>query len=91
MEEQFVHSDIYIKEILEEVKSRFSISVTTDVHEPEQCDYVSKVIDIIQIPAFLCRQTDIILSAGKTNLPVNVKKGQFLSPWEVKNLSLIHI
>ena len=73
-------------EILEEVKSRFSISVTTDVHEPEQCDYVSKVIDIIQIPAFLCRQTDLLIAAGMTNKIINIKKGQFLAPWDMKNI-----
>ncbi|MFL2661754.1 MAG: 3-deoxy-8-phosphooctulonate synthase [Alphaproteobacteria bacterium] len=73
-------------EILAAVKEKFDCPVITDIHESEQCDIAKNFVDIIQIPAFLCRQTDMILSAGKTNLPVNVKKGQFLSPWEVKNI-----
>ena len=73
-------------DILCEIKEKFNCSVLTDVHESYQCEQVSKVVDIIQIPAFLCRQTDLILSAGNTNCCVNVKKGQFLSPWDMKNI-----
>ena len=73
-------------EILAAIKDKYKCPVITDIHESDQCEIAKNFVDIIQIPAFLCRQTDIILSAGKTNLPVNVKKGQFLSPWEVKNI-----
>ena len=73
-------------EILAAIKDKFKCPVITDVHESNQCEVAKNFVDIIQIPAFLCRQTDIILSAGKTNLPINVKKGQFLSPLEVKNI-----
>lgn len=73
-------------EILEKVKERFEVPVTTDIHCSIQAEPVGEVVDIIQIPAFLCRQTDILLAAGKTGKAVNVKKGQFLSPWEVKNI-----
>ncbi len=72
--------------ILEEVKEKFECTILTDVHESSHCKKVSEVVDIIQIPAFLCRQTDLIFSAGKTNCCINVKKGQFLSPWEMKNI-----
>jgi 2-dehydro-3-deoxyphosphooctonate aldolase (KDO 8-P synthase) len=71
---------------LEEIKTKFSLPVTSDIHHPEDADAVKDVLDIIQIPAFLCRQTDLILSAAQTNLPVNIKKGQFLAPWDVKNI-----
>ena len=71
--------------ILENVKKKFNCPVLTDVHETKQCDEVSKVVDIIQIPAFLCRQTDLLIAAGKTNCVVNIKKGQFMSPWEMNN------
>ena len=74
--------------ILEEIKHSFNIPVTTDIHLPEHADAVSDVVDIIQIPAFLCRQTDLLIAAAKTGKVVNVKKGQFLSPFK---LSLIHI
>ena len=73
-------------EILQIIKNRFNIPVTTDVHEIEQCETVSKVVDIIQIPAFLCRQTDLLIAAGKTNRIINVKKGQFCAPWDMKNV-----
>lgn len=72
--------------ILGKVKSEVGVPVITDVHEPWQCEKVSKVVDMLQIPAFLCRQTDLIIAAGKTGLPVNVKKGQFLAPWDMKNV-----
>ncbi|MDY0132921.1 MAG: 3-deoxy-8-phosphooctulonate synthase [Desulforegulaceae bacterium] len=71
---------------LEEIKTKFGLPVTSDIHHPEDADAVKEVLDIIQIPAFLCRQTDLILEAAKTNLPVNIKKGQFLAPWDVKNI-----
>ncbi len=73
-------------EILDEVKDKFKCPILTDVHEVDQCSIVSKIVDIIQIPAFLCRQTDLILAAGKTNCVVNIKKGQFLAPWDMKNI-----
>ncbi|HOL21717.1 MAG TPA: 3-deoxy-8-phosphooctulonate synthase [bacterium] len=73
-------------EILAKVKEKFEIPITTDVHCYTQIIPVADVVDIIQIPAFLCRQTDLLVAAGKTGKVVNVKKGQFLSPWEVKNI-----
>ena len=72
--------------IFEEVKSSFKVPVTTDIHLPEHAKAVSQVIDLLQIPAFLCRQTDLLIAAGETGKPVNVKKGQFLSPWKVSSL-----
>ena len=72
--------------ILEEIKHSFNIPVTTDIHLPEHADAVSDVVDIIQIPAFLCRQTDLLIAAAKTGKVVNVKKGQFLSPFKVENI-----
>ena len=72
--------------IFSEIKKKIKCSVTTDVHEPNQCDKVSKVVDLLQIPAFLCRQTDLLVAASKTKKPVNVKKGQFLSPSEITNV-----
>ncbi|MCQ4575289.1 MAG: 3-deoxy-8-phosphooctulonate synthase [Candidatus Brocadiales bacterium] len=71
-------------EILHEVKSSLEIPVLSDVHYPEEVEAAAKVLDVIQIPAFLCRQTDLILSAAKTGIPVNVKKGQFMAPWDMK-------
>lgn len=72
--------------VFEEIKRNFNIPILTDVHSPEQCNQVKNVVDIIQIPAFLCRQTDLLVSAAKTNLIVNIKKGQFLAPWDMKNV-----
>ncbi|MCJ8347781.1 3-deoxy-8-phosphooctulonate synthase [bacterium] len=71
---------------LQEVKDEFDIPIVTDVHNPDQCAQVAEVADILQIPAFLCRQTDLIKAAAETNKVINVKKGQFLSPWEVQNI-----
>tara|TARA_B100001175_G_C19359108_1_gene566198 strand:- start:92 stop:913 length:822 start_codon:yes stop_codon:yes gene_type:complete len=71
-------------EILLNIKDKFNLPITTDVHEAKQCDEVSKVADIIQIPAFLCRQTDLLIAAGKTKKIVNIKKGQFLAPWDME-------
>ena len=72
--------------ILNEVKDQFDLKLLTDIHLPEQADIVAKVVDVIQIPAFLCRQTDLIVAAAKTNKIVNVKKGQFLSPKDMKHV-----
>jgi len=72
--------------ILSEVRSRFKIPVISDVHSVEEVKLASQVLDAIQIPAFLSRQTDLILSASYTGKPVNIKKGQFLAPWDVKNI-----
>ena len=72
--------------VFQEIKRNFNLPILTDVHSPEQCNQVKNVVDIIQIPAFLCRQTDLLVSAAKTNLIVNIKKGQFLAPWDMKNV-----
>ncbi|WP_160722763.1 3-deoxy-8-phosphooctulonate synthase [Bacillus sp. USDA818B3_A] len=72
-------------EILEKVKKELLLPVTTDIHEVNQAEVVGEVVDIIQIPAFLCRQTDLLVSAAKTNKIVNIKKGQFLAPWDMNN------
>jgi len=73
-------------EILSEVKGRFSLPVLTDIHESWQAEPVGEVVDFIQIPAFLCRQTDLLVAAAKTGKPVNVKKGQFMAPWDMGNV-----
>ncbi len=73
--------------ILAEVKKKFGVPVLTDVHGPEQCAPVAKVVDVLQIPAFLCRQTDLLLAAGATGKIINIKKGQFLAPWDMKNVA----
>ncbi|MDP7009451.1 MAG: 3-deoxy-8-phosphooctulonate synthase [Phycisphaerales bacterium] len=72
--------------ILQSVKEQLHVPVTTDVHEPNQAAIVAKTADILQIPAFLCRQTDLLVACAKTNKPINVKKGQFLSPDEMKHV-----
>lgn len=72
--------------IFEEIKKNFNLPILTDAHTPEQCDVIKDVVDIIQIPAFLCRQTDLLIAAARTNLIINVKKGQFLAPWDMKNV-----
>lgn len=72
--------------ILNKVKTELNLNVTTDIHEPYQAKEVAKVVDIIQIPAFLCRQTDLLVAAAKTGKTVNVKKAQFLAPWDMKNV-----
>ena len=71
--------------ILRAVRERFGIPVTTDVHEPHQAEAVAESVDLLQVPAFLCRQTDLLLACARTGKPVNVKKGQFLAPWDMKN------
>jgi len=73
--------------IMAEVRETFGIPVLTDVHAPEQCAPVAEAVDVLQIPAFLCRQTDLLLAAGATGKPINVKKGQFLAPWDMKNVA----
>jgi len=73
--------------ILAEVREKWGCPVLTDVHEPGQCAPVAEAVDVLQIPAFLCRQTDLLLAAGKTGRAVNVKKGQFLAPWDMKNVA----
>jgi 2-dehydro-3-deoxyphosphooctonate aldolase (KDO 8-P synthase) len=72
--------------ILAEVRATHGCPVLTDVHEPWQCKPVAEAVDVLQIPAFLCRQTDLLLSAGETGAAVNVKKGQFLAPWDMMNV-----
>jgi 2-dehydro-3-deoxyphosphooctonate aldolase (KDO 8-P synthase) len=69
---------------LEEIKKKAKVKITTDVHETWQVKPVSEVVDIIQIPAFLCRQTDLLVAASQTGKTVNIKKGQFMSPWDMK-------
>ncbi|MGA7259943.1 MAG: 3-deoxy-8-phosphooctulonate synthase [Stellaceae bacterium] len=71
--------------ILAEVRETTGLPVLTDVHEKEQCVPVAEVVDVLQIPAFLCRQTDLLLAAGATGKPINIKKGQFLAPWDMRN------
>lgn len=72
--------------ILADVKARFNVPVISDVHSLHEIKPASEVLDALQIPAFLCRQTDLILAASETGKPVNIKKGQFLAPWDVKNI-----
>ncbi|MGH7427782.1 MAG: 3-deoxy-8-phosphooctulonate synthase, partial [Candidatus Methylomirabilaceae bacterium] len=72
--------------VLSRVKEKLGVPVLSDVHEVEQVRAAAEVLDVIQIPAFLCRQTDLLLAAARTGKPVNVKKGQFLSPWDAGNI-----
>ncbi len=71
--------------ILAELRETTGLPVLTDIHAPEQCAPVAAIVDILQIPAFLCRQTDLLLAAGATGKPINIKKGQFLAPWDMEN------
>lgn len=73
-------------EILAKVKERFDVPVVSDIHEAGQAEIAAEVLDIIQIPAFLCRQTDLLVAAGNTGKIINVKKGQFLAPWDMQNV-----
>ena len=73
--------------IMAEVRERFGCPVVTDVHEPWQCAPTAEAVDVLQIPAYLCRQTDLVVAAGETGKAVNVKKGQFLAPWDMKNVA----
>ena len=72
--------------IFEEIRAKLGVPVITDVHLPDQCADVAEVVDVLQIPAFLCRQTDLLVAAAETGKPINVKKGQFLAPWDMKNV-----
>ena len=72
--------------IFAEIKEATGLAITTDVHESDQCAAVAAAVDILQIPAFLCRQTDLLLAAARTGKVINVKKGQFLAPWDMKNV-----
>ncbi len=73
-------------EILEKVKKEFALPILSDVHKEEEVELAEKVLDVIQIPAFLCRQTDLLVRAGQSEKPVNVKKGQFMAPWDMANV-----
>jgi 2-dehydro-3-deoxyphosphooctonate aldolase (KDO 8-P synthase) len=73
--------------VLAELRERTGLPVLTDIHEPAQCAVVAEFVDVLQIPAFLCRQTDLLLAAGATGKPINIKKGQFLAPWDMKNVA----
>lgn len=73
--------------ILSKIRDEFDVPVLTDVHDAAQCSPAGEAVDILQIPAFLCRQTDLLLAAGKTGCAINVKKGQFLAPWDMKNVA----
>jgi 2-dehydro-3-deoxyphosphooctonate aldolase (KDO 8-P synthase) len=72
--------------VFAEIRVRLGVPVLTDVHEPDQCARVAEVVDVLQIPAFLCRQTDLLVAAARTGRVVNVKKGQFLAPWDMANV-----
>ena len=74
-------------EILARVRAELGCPVLTDIHDAEQADRAAEVVDVIQIPAFLCRQTDLLLTAGRTGAVVNIKKGQFLAPWDMPNVA----
>ena len=74
-------------EILATIREEFGCPVLTDVHAPDQCAPVAEAVDILQIPAFLCRQTDLLLAAGETGAAINIKKGQFLAPWDMANVA----
>jgi 2-dehydro-3-deoxyphosphooctonate aldolase (KDO 8-P synthase) len=73
-------------EILASVRERHGVPILTDVHEPAQVERAAAVVDVLQIPAFLCRQTDLVLEAARTGKPVNIKKGQFMAPWDMKGV-----
>jgi 2-dehydro-3-deoxyphosphooctonate aldolase (KDO 8-P synthase) len=73
--------------IFADLRKQLGLPVLTDVHEPQQCTELAPVVDVLQIPAFLCRQTDLLIAAAKTGRAVNVKKGQFLAPWDMKNVA----
>ncbi len=73
--------------VFAEIKESLGLPVLTDIHEASQCQAVAEVVDVLQIPAFLCRQTDLLLAAGQTGAAINVKKGQFLAPWDMANVA----
>lgn len=72
--------------VFQEIRQNLGLPVITDVHEPDQCARVAEAVDVLQIPAFLCRQTDLLVAAAETGKPINVKKGQFLAPWDMVNV-----
>jgi 2-dehydro-3-deoxyphosphooctonate aldolase (KDO 8-P synthase) len=72
--------------VFAEIRERYGLPVVTDVHEAAQCGPVAEVVDVLQIPAFLCRQTDLLIAAAKTGRVIKIKKGQFLAPWDMKNV-----
>ena len=74
-------------DILASVRQRYGMPVLTDVHGPDQCAPAAQAVDVLQIPAFLCRQTDLLIAAGETGCAINVKKGQFLAPWDMSNVA----
>ncbi|KXV52434.1 2-dehydro-3-deoxyphosphooctonate aldolase [Gluconobacter japonicus] len=74
-------------DILASIRERFDVPVLTDVHSADQCAIAAQAVDVLQIPAFLCRQTDLLLAAGQTGRAINVKKGQFLAPWDMANVA----
>ncbi|MFP4329032.1 MAG: 3-deoxy-8-phosphooctulonate synthase [Paracoccaceae bacterium] len=74
-------------EILGRIREEFGVPVLTDVHQPDHCAPAAEICDVLQIPAFLCRQTDLLLAAGETGRAINVKKGQFLAPWDMANVA----
>lgn len=74
-------------EVFADIGAEFGVPTITDIHAPEQCATVAQAVDVLQIPAFLCRQTDLLIAAAKTGKPLNVKKGQFLAPWDMKNVA----
>ncbi len=73
--------------VFSDLKKEFCVPMLTDIHEREQCKVVADVVDVLQIPAFLCRQTDLLIAAARTKAVINVKKGQFLAPWDMKNVA----
>ena len=73
--------------VFDKIKKELNVPILTDIHNVEQCEIVSKHVDVLQIPAFLCRQTDLLIAAAKTNKIINVKKGQFLAPWDMVNVT----
>ncbi|MBM3544180.1 MAG: 3-deoxy-8-phosphooctulonate synthase [Alphaproteobacteria bacterium] len=72
--------------VFAEIRANIGLPIVTDVHEPAQCATVAEAVDVLQIPAFLCRQTDLLIAAARTEKPVNVKKGQFLAPWDMRHV-----
>ncbi len=76
----------YAGPVFEEIRGKLGIPVITDVHLPDQCADVASVVDVLQIPAYLCRQTDLLIAAAETGRAINIKKGQFLAPWDMKNV-----
>ncbi len=74
-------------QVFTDLRAHYGVPVLTDIHLPEQCAEMAEVVDVLQIPAFLCRQTDLLIAAAKTGKTLNVKKGQFLAPWDMKNVA----